>query len=162
MLGYSTNTAGTPASSSARCRRRADAIGRDLGELRRNGLAGSPQEVVDKIGQYGEVGATRIYLQVLDLSDLDSPATVDLRSGSAANDGDDDRVALVETVIGTQFDDTLAGDGRPNHLQGGAGNDLLQGRGGNDTLDGGSGTDRCAGGAGTDTALACETVNGVP
>lgn len=56
--------------------RRADAIGRDIGELRENGLAGSPDEVVDKIGRYAEVGAERIYLQVLDLSDLDHLALV--------------------------------------------------------------------------------------
>ena len=50
---------------------RADAIGRDLDELRRDGLAGSPDEIVDKIGQYAEVGPSRVYLQVLDLHDLD-------------------------------------------------------------------------------------------
>jgi F420-dependent oxidoreductase-like protein len=51
--------------------RRAKAIGRDTQELRENGLAGTPQEVVDKIGRYAELGAERIYLQVLDLGDLD-------------------------------------------------------------------------------------------
>lgn len=51
--------------------RRADAIGRSVGELRANGLAGSPDELVDRIGRYAEMGATRVYLQVLDLSDLD-------------------------------------------------------------------------------------------
>ncbi|WP_329139153.1 LLM class F420-dependent oxidoreductase [Streptomyces sp. NBC_00670] len=51
--------------------RRAAAIGREVDELKENGLAGSPAEVVDKIGRYAEVGATRFYLQVLDLSDLD-------------------------------------------------------------------------------------------
>jgi alkanesulfonate monooxygenase SsuD/methylene tetrahydromethanopterin reductase-like flavin-dependent oxidoreductase (luciferase family) len=51
--------------------RRAAAIGRDKDELRDNGLAGTPQEVVDKIGRYAELGAERVYLQVLDLSDLD-------------------------------------------------------------------------------------------
>jgi F420-dependent oxidoreductase-like protein len=56
--------------------RRADAIGRDVDELRENGLAGSPDEVVDKIGRYAEVGAQRVYLQVLDLSDLDHLALV--------------------------------------------------------------------------------------
>lgn len=52
-------------------KRRADAIGRDLAELRENGLAGTPAEVVEKIGRYAEAGASKIYLQVLDLSDLD-------------------------------------------------------------------------------------------
>ncbi len=51
--------------------RRAAAIGREKAELRENGLAGTPAEVVDKIGRYAELGAQRIYLQVLDLADLD-------------------------------------------------------------------------------------------
>jgi alkanesulfonate monooxygenase SsuD/methylene tetrahydromethanopterin reductase-like flavin-dependent oxidoreductase (luciferase family) len=51
--------------------RRAAAIGRDVEELKANGLAGSPAEVVDKIGRYAEQGSTRFYLQVLDLSDLE-------------------------------------------------------------------------------------------
>ncbi|MGH3316831.1 MAG: LLM class F420-dependent oxidoreductase [Nocardioidaceae bacterium] len=55
----------------AQIARRADAIGRSVEELRANGLAGTPDEVVDKIGLYAELGASRIYLQTLDLSDLD-------------------------------------------------------------------------------------------
>ncbi len=51
--------------------RRAEAIGRDLGEMREVGAAGTPDEVVEKIESYREIGARRIYLQVLDLSDLD-------------------------------------------------------------------------------------------
>jgi F420-dependent oxidoreductase-like protein len=51
--------------------RRAAAIGRDLGELRENGLAGSPAEILDKIGQFSQAGADRFYLQMLDLTDLD-------------------------------------------------------------------------------------------
>jgi F420-dependent oxidoreductase-like protein len=51
--------------------RRAAAIGREVDELRENGLAGSPAEVVDKIGRYEQVGSSRIYLQILDLHDLD-------------------------------------------------------------------------------------------
>ena len=52
-------------------RRRADAIGRDVDDLRQNGLAGSPAEVVDRIGQFAELGAERVYLQTLDVDDLD-------------------------------------------------------------------------------------------
>lgn len=55
----------------AEVERRAAAIGREPDELRANGLAGTPAEVVDKIGRYAELGAQRVYLQVLDLSDLD-------------------------------------------------------------------------------------------
>ncbi|MEU3217110.1 LLM class F420-dependent oxidoreductase [Streptomyces sp. NPDC006971] len=51
--------------------RRASAIGREVAELKANGLAGSPAEVVDKIGRYAAIGSSRIYLQVLDLEDLE-------------------------------------------------------------------------------------------
>jgi F420-dependent oxidoreductase-like protein len=51
--------------------RRAAAIGRELPELRENGLAGTPAEVLDKLGRLADAGAERFYLQVLDLSDLD-------------------------------------------------------------------------------------------
>ncbi|MET9661265.1 LLM class F420-dependent oxidoreductase [Streptomyces sp. NPDC006510] len=51
--------------------RRASVIGREVAELKANGLAGSPAEVVDKIGRYGAIGSSRIYLQVLDLDDLE-------------------------------------------------------------------------------------------
>ncbi|MFF0090231.1 LLM class F420-dependent oxidoreductase [Streptomyces canus] len=51
--------------------RRAAAIGREVEELKANGLAGTPAEVVDKIGRYAEVGSRRMYLQILDLDDLD-------------------------------------------------------------------------------------------
>ncbi|MCA2207135.1 LLM class F420-dependent oxidoreductase [Nocardia rosealba] len=51
--------------------RRAAAIGREVDELKTNGLAGSPAEVVDKIARYREIDASRIYLQILDLADLD-------------------------------------------------------------------------------------------
>jgi F420-dependent oxidoreductase-like protein len=51
--------------------RRAAAIGREPGELRENGLAGTPAEVAAGIRAWREAGAERIYLQVMDLSDLD-------------------------------------------------------------------------------------------
>ncbi len=51
--------------------RRAEAIHRTPEDLREHGLAGSPAEVVDMIGRFAELGATRMYLQVLDIADLD-------------------------------------------------------------------------------------------
>jgi F420-dependent oxidoreductase-like protein len=60
----------------ATVRRRAEAIGRDLDELRDNGLAGSPDEVVDRLAGFAEAGAERLYLQVLDLADLDHLADI--------------------------------------------------------------------------------------
>ena len=52
-------------------RRRAEAIGREPGDLRDKGLAGTVSEVTDKLGALAQAGAQRIYLQVLDLADLD-------------------------------------------------------------------------------------------
>jgi F420-dependent oxidoreductase-like protein len=51
--------------------RRAEATGQPLARLRQTGLAGSPAEIVEKLGQFAAAGATRAYLQVLDLHDLD-------------------------------------------------------------------------------------------
>ena len=55
----------------ATVRRRAEAIGHDADTLRREGLAGTPEEVRDRAGQLAGDGAQRLYLQVLDLHDLD-------------------------------------------------------------------------------------------
>ncbi|MET0238216.1 MAG: LLM class F420-dependent oxidoreductase [Kibdelosporangium sp.] len=56
----------------AQVARRADAIGRDVDDLKSNGFAGTPAEVVDRIGRWREqTGISRIYLQILDLHDLD-------------------------------------------------------------------------------------------
>ncbi len=51
--------------------RRAAAIGREAAELRENGAAGSAEETAATIREFIDAGAERIYLQVLDLSDLD-------------------------------------------------------------------------------------------
>jgi F420-dependent oxidoreductase-like protein len=57
--------------SEAELQRRADVLGRDLDELRANGLAGSPAEVVAKLGEFAAIGAERVYLQLMDLTDRD-------------------------------------------------------------------------------------------
>jgi F420-dependent oxidoreductase-like protein len=51
--------------------RRIAATGNDPDELRADALVGTPSEVVDRIGRFAEAGATRFYLQVMDLRDLD-------------------------------------------------------------------------------------------
>lgn len=51
--------------------RRAARIGREVDELRRNGAAGTPDEVIERLRQWAAAGADRIYLQILDLDDLD-------------------------------------------------------------------------------------------
>ena len=57
------------------------AVGRDAAEVKsrvaaagrmaENGLSGTPSELVDRLGEFGEAGATRAFLQILDLADLD-------------------------------------------------------------------------------------------
>ena len=52
--------------------RRAAAIGREVDELRGNSpLVGTPAEIADKLGPYLQLGVQRVYLQVLDMSDLE-------------------------------------------------------------------------------------------
>lgn len=63
-------------SDEAELARRAAAIGREPEELRRNGVAGTVSEVVDRLGALAEAGTQRVYLQVLDLADLDHLALV--------------------------------------------------------------------------------------
>jgi len=56
--------------------RRAARIGRDLDDLRSSGAAGSPEEVIARLAEYRRVGASRSYLQVIDLDDLDHVALI--------------------------------------------------------------------------------------
>lgn len=56
--------------------RRADAAGQDLERLRTAGLAGSAAEAVDVLGGLAELGVTRVYIQLLDLHDLDHAAFI--------------------------------------------------------------------------------------
>jgi alkanesulfonate monooxygenase SsuD/methylene tetrahydromethanopterin reductase-like flavin-dependent oxidoreductase (luciferase family) len=51
--------------------RRATAIGREVAELRQNGLCGTPSEIVERIADWSSIGVRRLYLQVLDLDDLE-------------------------------------------------------------------------------------------
>lgn len=58
-------------SDDAEVARRAAAIGRDVDDLRETGLAGTPAEVVETLSRWAATGCERVYLQVLDLHDLD-------------------------------------------------------------------------------------------
>lgn len=70
-LVYSTALVACVGRDDAEVARRAARIGREVEELKENGLAGTPDEVVEKIGRYAAVGSERTYLQILDLDDLD-------------------------------------------------------------------------------------------
>ncbi|HET9975230.1 MAG TPA: LLM class F420-dependent oxidoreductase, partial [Streptosporangiaceae bacterium] len=60
----------------AEFRRRAAAIGQSAEDLLAVGLTGTPGAVAARIGEYAEIGAERVYLQVLDLADLDHLALI--------------------------------------------------------------------------------------
>ena len=51
--------------------RRAAAVGREPGELREHGLAGTASEIVDRLGTLADFGVECVYLQIMDLYDLD-------------------------------------------------------------------------------------------
>ncbi len=70
-LVYSVAQVAVGGGDEATVTRRAAAIGREVGELRRNGVCGSADEMAGRIGAFAEAGASRVYLQVLDLADLE-------------------------------------------------------------------------------------------
>lgn len=55
---------------------RVDAIGQDPDRLRANGLYGTPSEIVDRIASYAALGISRIYVQLLDIADLEHVALI--------------------------------------------------------------------------------------
>lgn len=56
----------------AQVARRAAAIGQGADDLRTaSPLAGTPQEIVDRLGRCADAGVQRVYLQLLDITDLD-------------------------------------------------------------------------------------------
>ena len=61
-----------------------------------------------------------------------------------------DTLLSIENLIGTNFNDALAGNGVTNVLSGLAGNDIVAGAAGNDQLVGGDGNDLLNGGVGND------------
>lgn len=56
--------------------RRAAAIGREPGEVRENGIAGTVDDAKATLQRWQDAGAERVYLQVLDLADLDHLETL--------------------------------------------------------------------------------------
>lgn len=58
-------------SDEAEFRRRAEAIGRKPDELRANGIAGLPGEAAERLAAFARAGADRVYLQLLDVRDLE-------------------------------------------------------------------------------------------
>ena len=69
-LTYSVALTTVCGSDDAQLAARARANRQDVDRLRTTGLAGTPDEIVDRLGRYAEVGATRAYLQIYDFDDL--------------------------------------------------------------------------------------------
>ncbi|MEF8756335.1 MAG: DUF4347 domain-containing protein [Accumulibacter sp.] len=103
-----------------------------------------------------------------------------LAGAQATGGSGSDTLMSIEHLIGSNQDDSLAGDGNANRLEGGNGNDTLAGGAGNDTLSGSAGSDtasyadaasgvsvsltiaapQATGGSGTDTLIAIENLGG--
>jgi Ca2+-binding RTX toxin-like protein len=72
---------------------------------------------------------------------------VNLETGETSGGfAEGDTIVGVESLIGSDFDDTLVGDADVNWLQGMDGKDQLEGGAGKDTLEGGAGNDKLFGG----------------
>ncbi len=76
QLAYSAAQVVCCGSDAGEIGRRASAIGQEVDELREHGLCGTPEEITEKLGRFAAVGAGRVYLQVLDLDDLDHLALI--------------------------------------------------------------------------------------
>ncbi len=86
----------------------------------------------------------------------------DLESGTVRDGfGDFDTLIDIEELVGSTYNDTLAGDANNNGLFGAEGDDLLFGRGGNDFFRGYEGDDTIYGGQGFDTASYTRAATGV-
>lgn len=86
-------------------------------------------------------------------ADATAAVTVDLTNpANNAGDAAGDQLSNIEIILGSNYGDTLVGNGAANQLLGGLGEDTLTGGTGNDILLGGSGNDTFAEGA-TLTAL---------
>ena len=70
-LTYSIALVACVGSNDAEVARRAASIGGEVEELKTNGLCGTADEVLTRMAEWRDVGAQRIYLQVLDLDDLE-------------------------------------------------------------------------------------------
>ena len=75
---------------------------------------------------------------------------VTTRSNSDGDEHRGDDFSSIENIVGTKFNDWLAGDAGDNLLEGRHGNDWIFGAGAQDTLFGGKGHDHLFGGAGDD------------
>ncbi|QSV73626.1 MAG: hypothetical protein HEQ20_26210 [Aphanizomenon flos-aquae KM1D3_PB] len=79
--------------------------------------------------------------------------------GSAESGNIKHQLSSIENVIGSNFDDSIYGDGLANRLEGNGGKDLIEGRSGNDILIGGLENDILDGGTESDRVIETGDVN---
>jgi alkanesulfonate monooxygenase len=70
-LKYTVAQATVCGADAAEVEQRTKKIGREVAELSANGLCGTPDQLIAKIGEWKAAGAETIYMQILDLDDLD-------------------------------------------------------------------------------------------
>jgi len=85
----------------------------------------------------------------------DDAVSVNLADSNAEQGGHaaGDVLTGIEVLIGSDFADTLTGDGGDNRFDGGEGNDEIDGGAGDDRLDGRAGDDALTGGVGDDVLI---------
>jgi Ca2+-binding RTX toxin-like protein len=77
-----------------------------------------------------------------------------IAAAQATGGAGSDTLASIENLVGSSFDDRLAGNDGSNVIRGGGGKDLILGGGGNDFIFGGDGVDVVTLGAGDDVFIA--------
>ena len=92
--------------------------------------------------------------------DASGPVTADLAARTASGDGTD-TLANVNSLIGSSYDDVLAGDDQINLILGGSGNDSINARGSADMFSGDAGDDIIDGGPGRDAIVYYDSPQGV-
>lgn len=101
----------------------------------------------DTAGYYRYDAVTGVIVSLADRS---------INTGDAAGD----IFVSIENLFGSEYDDTLYGDGGANRLHGARGNDTLFGNAGNDDLSGSGGNDILCGGGGADILRGLESSGG--
>ncbi len=101
-------------------------------------------------------------IDFINYSGSSSAITVNLLTSQAlGGEAQGDTIEDIEGIIGSNFNDSLTGDGLDNVFYGGVGDDSLIGNDGDDTLGGGAGADTIDGGAGLDLVSYVDSAQGV-
>jgi Ca2+-binding RTX toxin-like protein len=112
------------------------------------GLDGSPLD--DKFAADADLLDGGEGIDTATYSQVQHGVSVNLLQGITLGQGNVDALVSIENVTGTNFNDSLIGDGGNNGLQGADGIDFLDGGAGNDNLNGGIGNDTLKGNIGDD------------